>query len=81
MLTKSKRAALTPNERLAEIAVLLADAIINSQAQSRHLVCSLESSSESRGERLDSSANTGLSVLARSTSAPQTPTPGVQHGA
>lgn len=81
MFTKSRSAALTPSERLAEIAALLADAIINSQAESGHLVCSFESLSESCGERLDSSANTGLSVHTRSTSAPQTPDPGVQHGA
>ena len=81
MLTTSRSAALTSKERLAEIAALLADAIINSQAQSGHLVSSFESLSESRGERLDLSANTGLSVHACSTSAPQPPNPGVQHGA
>jgi hypothetical protein len=81
MLTKTKSAALTPSERLTEIAALLADAIITLNAQGRLSASSSESLSESRQDSLDSSANSGLCVDTRDNSVPQDSNQGVQHGA
>ena len=81
MLTKTKSAALTPSERLTEIAVLLADAIITLNAQDRLSARTSESLSDSRQDSLDSSAKPGLCVYTRATSESRKSNQGVQHGA
>lgn len=81
MLTKTKPSALSPDERLTEIAVILADMIIALNAQGRLSTTKSESLSESPEDLLDLSAKPGLCVDTRAISAPQNSNQGVQHGA
>ena len=81
MLTKAKPSALSPDERLTEIAALLADTIIALNAQGQLSATKSESLSESSEDSLDLSAKPGLCVSTRATSVPQTSHQGAQHGA
>lgn len=81
MLTKTNPSALSPDERLTEIAAILADTIIALNAQGGLSAANSESLSESPKDSLDPSGKPGLCVDTRATSAPQKPNQGVQHGA
>ena len=81
MLTKTKPSALSKDDRLNEIAALLADTIIALNAQGGLPATKSESLSESCQDSLDLSAKPGLCVSTRATSVPQTSHQGAQHGA
>ena len=81
MLTKAKPSALSPDERLTEIAALLADTIIALNAQGRLSAKKSESLSESPKDSLDLSAKPGLCVDTRATSVSRNSNQGVHHGA
>lgn len=81
MLTKTKPSAFSPDERLTEIAVLLADTIIALNAQGQLSGTNSESLSESPEDSLDLTTKTGLCVDTRAISASQNSNQGVQHGA
>ena len=81
MLTKTKPFALSPCERLTEIAALLANTIIALNAQDRLSATKSESLSESSKDSLDLSAKPGLCIDTRTTSVSRNSNQGVQHGA